>query len=126
MIAPVVTKLTATTVAVVTIWFAANAPAYSQSHNNSCTGVINRGIRLTRAQLARLNALQPPVSSQTIREIVGDRAYCRFPDVAALGGGTIQRFAFPMEWDPENWVLLLFQGENYIGLDFSFDNGYPQ
>lgn len=82
-----------------------------------CIGTVNPTVRISRATLAWL--ITVPVGSAQ-REVMGQLGapYCLFSDV----DGFI-RVAYPCEWDPSTWILIVFQKQQYAGYDFNFING---
>jgi len=46
--------------------------------------------------------------------------YCTLSPVEVREGVTAQREAYPLEFNPETWFVVLYEGEEYAGFDFSF------
>lgn len=93
-------------------WWPAIA-AYNE--NLICLDDVNETARISRGQLQQLQ--QIPVGTRLEVE-----AYCLLPSgqIATEEGGVIEvsRTLHPFEWDPENGLILLWQGDVYMGYDF--------
>ncbi|MGG6297876.1 hypothetical protein ACQ4M4_26075 [Leptolyngbya sp. AN02str] len=107
----------------------------SQSLHRGCTGSINAGVRISRPQLSQLIQLPQSSSMDWVWHILSDRPsgqvlehriYCQMTSISTPEGQVLQRLAVPMSWDPEHWIVILTHKNQFVGIDFSFNHGYPQ
>lgn len=87
------------------------------AHNEelSCVRIVDESVRISREQLQRLQTI--PSGTRASAEV-----YCFLPSGQMIteDGDVIevQRTLLPFEWDPENGLILLWQGDVYVGYDF--------
>lgn len=84
-----------------------------------CQEIVQPEAVLSRAQLADLLAVGERESQARVREIV-QAPYCKLPDLEIRAGVVAEREAYPLEFDPDTWFVVLYEGEEYAGYDFSF------
>ncbi|MEL6555798.1 MAG: hypothetical protein AAFQ63_20400 [Cyanobacteria bacterium J06621_11] len=102
--------------AVIGFSFMVGLPA-SAAHNAelACVRMIDESARVSRAQLQRLQVF--PAGTRTTAD-----AYCILPSeqMVTEEGGVVEvrRTFLPFEWDPANGLILLWQGDVYLGYDF--------
>jgi hypothetical protein len=94
-------------------------PVTAPSPFATCQEIIQPESVLSRAQLADLLAVSERESRERVREIV-QAPYCKLPDIEIRAGVIAEREAYPLEFDPETWFVVLYEGEEYAGYDFSF------
>lgn len=81
-----------------------------------CIGTTNLTVRISRATLAWLIAVPVGSAEREVMQGLGT-PYCLLPDA----DGLIQ-VAYPCEWDPSTWIVIVFQKQQYAGYQFSFDH----
>lgn len=84
------------------------APAHAQQHR--CSIMLDVNARMSRAELSRLIAIPAGTDRATVEQAIGG-AYCRF------GAWT----AYPLEFDPDVWIIVLYDGNVYLTFDYSFE-----
>lgn len=83
-----------------------------------CQEVVQPQAVLSRKQLAQLLTISEGDKKQKIQEIA-KAPYCKLPDLQVRAGATAQREAYPLEFDPQTWLVVLYEGEQYAGYRFS-------
>jgi hypothetical protein len=54
-----------------------------------------------------------------LRQVV-EKPYCKLQNIQVRKDATAQREAYPLAFDPETWLVVLYEGEEYAGYSFSF------
>jgi hypothetical protein len=91
--------------------------AVVRKQNQSCQEIIQRSATLSRAELAALLTIPERESLDRIREVVPE-PYCILPSLQIRAGTIAVREAYPLEFDPDTWLIVLYEGEEYAGYDF--------
>lgn len=84
-----------------------------------CETVVAPNAVLSRDQLAQLLTLPERSPSNQVRERVA-QPYCQLADLEVRAEVMAQREAYPLAFDPQTWLILLFEGEEYAGYAFAF------
>lgn len=84
----------------------------------TCEQVVQADTVLSKNQLAQLLTISEGDQKQRIREIV-KQPYCTLPSLEVRVGATAQREAYPLEFDPNTWLVVLYEGEQYTGYRFA-------
>jgi hypothetical protein len=84
----------------------------------NCAEVVQTSATLSQKQLAQLLTVSEGDKKQRIRDIVKE-PYCKLPSLQIRVGATAQREAYPLEFDPNTWLVLLYEGEQYTGYRFA-------
>jgi hypothetical protein len=79
-----------------------------------CQQVVQSQSKLSREQLARLLSIPEGDRKQRVRDILKD-PYCKLADLQIRAGANAQREAYPLEFDPQTWLVILYEGEQYAG-----------
>ncbi|PSN20701.1 hypothetical protein C7271_00760 [filamentous cyanobacterium CCP5] len=90
------------------------------SQPSQCNKVVQSEARLTREQLAELLTVPERDTKERIREIVAE-PYCRLPAIDVRSGVSAERESYPLAFDPETQLVLLFENDEYAGYRFSFE-----
>ncbi len=93
-----------------------NASAIEQSH---CKTIVQSNAALSRAQLAKVLTV-PERSPQSDIRTQLPQPYCQFQDIEMRAGISAQREAYPLAFDPQTWLVLLFEEDEYAGYAFQF------
>ncbi|MCS6811955.1 MAG: hypothetical protein NZ772_00015 [Cyanobacteria bacterium] len=91
----------------------------TSARQETCRETIRSGAVLSRHQLSQLLTMASPNSKQTVQAIVGV-PYCRLSQIKGDTGTMLDREAYPMEFDPQVWLIVLYEGNTYAGYTFSF------
>jgi hypothetical protein len=86
---------------------------------NVCQEVVQAQSVLSRDELSRLLNVPERDNKSAVREIVSE-PYCTLPDVEIREGVTAEREAYPLAFDPQTWFVVLYEGEEYAGYSFVF------
>ncbi len=84
-----------------------------------CQQVIAEKSFLSRPQLSKFLTI-PEGSTQAQVQAVMQEPFCQLPDLQVRPGVTARRLAYPLEFDPKTWLVVLYEGESYAGYAFSF------
>lgn len=84
-----------------------------------CKEIVQQDVALSRDSLSQLLTVPERESKATVRNIVSE-PYCLMPDLEVRAGVKAKREAYPLAFDPNTWLVLLYEGEEYAGYAFSF------
>lgn len=87
--------------------------------NNVCEAVVQPQAVLSRSQLSQLLSVPERSSKESMRAIVAE-PYCRLPALELRAGVPAEREAYPLEFDPKTWFVVLYENNEYAGYDFVF------
>lgn len=91
-------------------------PSWGTKNNTgeACEKVLQSEAKLSRVQLARLLTVPEGDRKQKVREIL-KTPYCQLSSLEIRVGATAQREAYPMDFDPHTWLVVMYEGEQYAG-----------
>lgn len=89
-----------------------------KSSGEPCQEVVQSQAKLSRQQLARLLTVPEGDKKQKVQEILKD-PYCKLANLQVRAGATAQREAYPLEFEPQTWLVILYEGEQYAGYRFN-------
>ena len=84
-----------------------------------CQETIQSASVLSRAELSQLLAVAERAPKEEVRAVV-DEPYCTLPSVEVREGAIAEREAYPLEFNPQTWFIVLYEEGEYAGFDFSF------
>jgi hypothetical protein len=84
-----------------------------------CEGDRHSDARLSRQQIAQLLTIPERDSRDRVESLL-QQPYCQLPDLEVRAGVVAQRQAYPLEFDPQTWLVILYEGDEYAGFRFSF------
>ncbi len=102
--------------------------------SSSCQEVIKSGAEISRGELSRLLSIPEGASQEAVRQVI-DAPYCLLPvagsqpdakqtDAKQTDGESVEkaatREAYPLAFDPEAWVVVSYEADEYAGYDFVF------
>jgi len=90
-----------------------------QADPEVCQEIVQPQASLSRETLSRLIAIPERTQQNQVRQVVA-QPYCRLKSLKVRAGVTAQREVYPLEFDPGTWLIVLYEGEEYAGYDFSF------
>ncbi|HIK54061.1 MAG TPA: hypothetical protein IGS37_02705 [Synechococcales cyanobacterium M55_K2018_004] len=90
-----------------------------QSHHEACQGSVNAQVELSREQLAQVLTVPERARADRVRQIVGT-PYCQLPDIQVRAGVAAERQVYPLAFDPQTRLIILYEGNEYAGYRFSF------
>lgn len=83
-----------------------------------CQQVVQSQTKLSREQLLKLLTVPEGDRKQKVREILKE-PFCNLSELQVRAGATAQREAYPLEFDPQTWLVVLYEGDQYAGYRFS-------
>lgn len=95
-------------------------PTGRTSHRHeACQGAENSQVALSRAQLAQFLTVSERDNRERVLQIVGD-PYCQLKNVQVRAGVTAERQVYPLAFDPQTRLIILYEGNEYAGYRFSY------
>jgi hypothetical protein len=91
----------------------------SQKPSTVCEAIVQPQAVLSRSQLSQLLSVPERNSKEAVRAIVAE-PYCSLPAVELRAGVSAEREAYPLEFDPKTWFVVLYENNEYAGYDFVF------
>lgn len=91
--------------------------AKSSAPNIPCQGDIQPQAVLDRDALLKLLSIPERQNADTVRDIVQE-PYCQLPDLEIRAGVVSQREVYPLAFDPQTWLVILYEGDEYAGYAF--------
>jgi hypothetical protein len=74
---------------------------------------------LSRDELAQLLTVPERDRKDAVREKISE-PYCTLPSLEIRAGVEATREAYPLEFDPQTWFVVLYEGDEYAGYSFVF------
>lgn len=105
--------------------FISNSISFASSENNKamkhfragCETDIVESAKLSREQLLALLAVPERESKSRIRQIV-QAPYCQLSAIEVRAGVAAEREAYPLAFDPEVALVILYENDEYAGYRF--------
>ncbi|MDX2216812.1 MAG: hypothetical protein SFY66_26335 [Oculatellaceae cyanobacterium bins.114] len=94
-------------------------PKQYQSHPEVCQGTINSQVAISREQLAQLLTVPERDNKTRVRDILKE-PYCQLPSLQIRAGVAADRDVYPLAFDPQARLVILYEGDEYAGYRFSF------
>jgi hypothetical protein len=94
------------------------SPSTSDPHE-VCQGTVNTQVVISREQLAQLLTVPERDSKTRVRDIL-DTPYCQLPGLEVRAGIVAERDVYPLAFDPQTRLVILYEGNEYAGYRFSF------
>lgn len=91
----------------------------SQSHHEVCQGTINSQVSISKEQLAQLLTVPERGNKTQVRDILKD-PYCQLPSLQVRAGVAADREVYPLAFDPQARLVVLYEGDEYAGYRLSF------
>jgi hypothetical protein len=89
------------------------------NRNVVCEETIQSASVLSRAELSQLLTVAERAPKEDVRAVI-DEPYCTLPSVNVREGAVSEREAYPLEFNPQTWFIVLYEEGEYAGFDFSF------
>ncbi|MGJ3251706.1 MAG: hypothetical protein ACFE0J_11310 [Elainellaceae cyanobacterium] len=86
-----------------------------------CEEIIQPESVLSRDELSQLLSIPERDSREAVRRIIS-APYCQMPSIEIRSGILAEREAYPLEFDPQTWLVILYEGDEYAGYAFSFQH----
>lgn len=94
--------------------FTPTTPAPAQ-----CQEMIQPEAVLSRKKLSQLLTVPERDRRATVQAIVSE-PYCRLSSIEIRAGVVAERHAYPLEFDPQTWFVVLYEADEYAGYAFVF------
>lgn len=91
----------------------------STSSKELCQTVVQPDAILSRDTLAQLLAVSERSPKASVQKVIAE-PYCQLPALELRAGVAAEREAYPLAFDPDTWFVVLYEGNEYAGYDFSF------
>ncbi len=85
--------------------------------NKECASTINETVKLSREQVLKLLAVPERDSKERVRQIA-QAPYCELSPLQIRAGVDAVREAYPLEFDPETTLVILYENDEYAGYRF--------
>lgn len=85
----------------------------------ACQEVVQEKAFLSRDILAQFLAVPEGANKDQVRQVV-QAPFCRLSALEVRSGALSQREAYPLVFDPQTWLIVLYEGDVYTGYSFSF------
>ena len=86
-----------------------------------CPPTVQSDSFLSRDTLAKLLSIPERDSKASVRQTLGE-PYCTLSPLEVRAGVQADREVYPLAFDDNAWVVVLYEGEEYAGYDFKFAN----
>ncbi|MBT9313495.1 hypothetical protein IXB28_14875 [Leptothoe kymatousa TAU-MAC 1615] len=93
--------------------------ASATNGKSDCRRIVEPSVVLSRQELADLLTVPERAEQSKVKAIVAE-PYCQLADLELRDGISAQREAYPLAFDPKTWLVLLYEGNEYAGYAFSF------
>lgn len=95
-------------------------PRHSVSgYHETCQGIVNAEVVISRDQLAQLLTVPERDPKTRVRDIL-DQPFCQLPEIQVRAGVAAEREVYPLAFDPQTRLVILYEGDEYAGYRFSF------
>jgi hypothetical protein len=83
----------------------------------NCTGQVNGDATISRDQLAAFLTVSERGSKATVQDIL-QIPYCHLPGLEVRAGVPAERAVYRLAFDPQTWLVVLYEGDEYAGYQF--------
>lgn len=84
---------------------------------DNCAGAVNADAAISRDQLATFLTVAERGSKATVQDIL-QMPYCQLPGIEVRAGVPAERAVYRLAFDPQTWLVVLYEGEEYAGYQF--------
>jgi hypothetical protein len=106
-------------VAVLSLLLDLHGVVKAKNHGEVCQEIVQSKATLSRTQLAKLLTIPERDPKTKVQDIL-KAPYCKLPKLEVRAGVNAEREAYPLEFDPQTWLVILYEGDEYAGYQFSF------
>jgi hypothetical protein len=85
----------------------------------ACQTVLQPTAKISRQQLAKILAIAEGGKKQQVRDVLKD-PYCQLENLQVRAGATAQREAYPLDFEAQVRLIVLYEGDEYVGFRFDF------
>lgn len=83
----------------------------------NCTGTVNPDAVISRDQLATFLTISERGAKATVQDVL-QVPYCQLPALEVRAGVPAERAVYRLAFDPQTWLVVLFEGDEYAGYQF--------
>ncbi|MBD1922727.1 hypothetical protein H6F77_16860 [Microcoleus sp. FACHB-831] len=87
------------------------------NRNPVCSEIVQPKAVLSREQLAQLMTVPERSARRKVQEIIKE-PYCRLPSLSIRVGATTEREIYPLAFEPQTSLVILYEGETFVGYGF--------
>lgn len=84
---------------------------------DNCAGEIQPDATISRDQLAAFLTISERDSKATVQNIL-QAPYCQLSSLEVRAGVPAERAVYRLAFDPQTWLVVLYEGEEYAGYQF--------
>lgn len=84
-----------------------------------CQEIVQSRTVLSREQLSQLLTVPEGSGKEQVLQVVRE-PYCKLQTLQLRAGEVSQREAYPLAFDPQTWLVVLYEDDQYAGYSFSF------
>ncbi|NEP12900.1 MAG: hypothetical protein F6J92_40935 [Symploca sp. SIO1A3] len=82
-----------------------------------CTEIVQPDVVVSQEQLNKLSDVPTYTQRDKVKQIL-KQPYCRLPALNIRVGAITEREAYPLAFDPQTSLVVLYEGKNYVGYGF--------
>lgn len=86
----------------------------------NCDGVVNDQAVISREQLASFLTISERDAKTKVQEIL-KTPYCQLAAIEVRAGVKAERDVYPLAFDPHTRLIVLYEGDEYAGYQFQFE-----
>jgi len=86
-------------------------------YNSVCGEIVQPDVLVSQEQLNQLSEVPIYSPSDKVKKIL-KQPYCRLPALSIRTGALTEREAYPMAFDQQTFLVVLYEGKNYVGYGF--------
>jgi hypothetical protein len=84
-----------------------------------CQEMVQPQATLSRETLSQFLTVPERDRRSTVQAIIST-PYCQLSSIEVRAGVLAERHAYPLEFDPQTWFVVLYEGDEYAGYSFVF------
>lgn len=84
---------------------------------DDCQGEVNQNVVISREQLAQFLTISERDSKGRVEQVL-QSPYCLLPTLEVRAGAAAERAVYPLAFDRQTWLVVLYEGEEYAGYQF--------
>ncbi len=88
-------------------------PTTGPDPSQFCQEMVQPKAVMSRDQLAQLLAV-PERGDRTKVQSIVKQPYCRMANLSIRAGTVTERVAYPLDFDPQTWLVILYEGKSYV------------
>lgn len=92
-------------------------PSPTLDPSQFCQEIVQPKAAVSRDQLAQLLTVPERGDRIKVQNIIKE-PYCRMPNLSIRAGAITERVAYPLDFDPQTWLIVLYEGKTYVGYGF--------